>query len=166
MKLVGEKLESYAEAESDLVKRDLYGRSAFNRYYYAAFLITRKMLGEIEPKWKKTPHKDIPQLLKGAVRKPVVQRLKQDAKKDLITNGQMRALQSKLNIATNELANLLVQAYDVRLVADYEPENYIAVKDNVIVLSSCKLTSANSWADRANAYCKDIRKVWMDSGLV
>lgn len=165
MKLVGERLGNYAASESDDSKKDLFGRSAFNRYYYAAFLITREMLGEINRKWKTTPHKDIPGLLQGAVCKPVIHRLKLDAKKDLITNGELSSLQSKLNNATNELANLLVEAYDVRLVADYEPENHIAVKNKIIVLSSCKLTSANNWADRASAYCKDIRKVWKDSGL-
>lgn len=165
MKLVGEKLENVASSESDLIKKDLFGRSAFNRYYYAAFLITRELLGDLEPKWKKTPHKEIPELLQGAVRKPVIRRLKQDVKKDLITHGELSALQSKLNIATNELANLLVQAYHVRKVADYEPENHISVNNKIIVLSSCKLTSANNWADRASAYCKDIRKVWKDSGL-
>jgi len=166
MKLVGEKLENYAVSESDENIKDLFGRSAFNRYYYAAFLITREMLGGINPKWKKTPHKEIPELLKGAVRKPVIQRLKQNAKKDLITNGELSALQTKLTNATNELANLLVQAYDVRLIADYEPERHILIKNRVIILSSCKLTSANNWADRASAYCKDIRKAWKGSGLV
>lgn len=166
MKLVGQKLESFAASESDEFIKDLFGRSAFNRYYYAAFLITREMLGDINPKWKKTPHKEIPELLQSAVRKPVINRLKQDARRNLITNGQLRTLQSKLTNATVELANLLVQAYDVRLVADYEPENHISIERKIIVLSSCKLTSATNWADRASAYCKDIRKVWKDSGLV
>ena len=166
MKLVGEKLANCALSESDSFKKDLFGRSAFNRYYYAAFLITREMLGEINPKWKKTPHKGIPELLQNAVRKPAIKRLKLDAKKDLITNGEFSALQTKINNATSELANLLVQAYDVRLIADYEPEKHIAVVNKIIVLSSCKLTSASNWANKANAYCKDIRKVWKDSGLV
>lgn len=166
MKLVGEKLERYADSESDILKKDLFGRSAFNRYYYAAFLITREMLGELQPKWKKTPHREIPGLLQGAVRKPVINRLKQDAKKDLITNGELHVLQSLLTNATNNLANLLVQAYDVRVVADYEPENHITANGKNIVLRACKLTTANNWADRANAYCKAIRKVWKDSGLV
>lgn len=166
MKVVGEKLEDFALSESDSAKKDLFGRSAFNRYYYAAFLITREMLGEIDPKWKQTPHKEIPNLLQTSVRKPVVQRLKQDARKDLITNGELSTLQTKLTKATTELANLLVQAYDVRLIADYEPEKHITESNRVITLSSCKLTAANTWADRAGAYCKDIRKVWKDSGLV
>ena len=166
MKLVGEKLEDVALSESDGMRKDLFGRSAFNRYYYAAFLITREMLGDIEPKWKKTPHKAIPELLKNAVRKPVVNRLKLNAKKDIITSGELSVLQTKLTKATTELANLLLQAYDVRLVADYEPETHITETKRIITLRSCTLTSANTWADRASAYCKDIRKVWRDSGLV
>ncbi|MBN4054444.1 hypothetical protein JYT87_01910 [Nitrospira defluvii] len=166
MECVGEKLKNYALSENDRIKKDLFGRSAFNRYYYAAFLITREMLGAIEPKWKKTPHRAIPKLLKDAVCKPVVKRLEQSAKKDLLTNGELSALRSKLTKATTELANLLHQANNVRLIADYEPENHIVVNNKIIILSFCTLTSANTWANRAKAHCKDIRKVWKDSGLV
>lgn len=165
MKVVGEKLESVALLERDVFKKDLFGRSAFNRYYYAAFLVTRKMLGELNPSWKHTAHREIPNLLLTGVRKPVVRKLKQNAKKDLMTLGESSALQTKLTKATMELSNLLLQAYDVRSVADYEPEQQIAIDNKVITLCSCKLTSANTWADKANAFCKDIRKVWKESGV-
>lgn len=165
MKLVGEKLEKVAIAESDSIKKDLFGRSAFNRYYYAAFLVTREMLGTFNPGWKITAHKAIPNLLITSVRKPVVTRLKKDEKKGLITKRELSSLQTKLNKATNNLSNLLLEAYDIRLIADYEPEQLVTEKNKVISLHTCKLTSAKSWADKANAYCKEIRKVWKDSGI-
>lgn len=165
MKLVGEKLESYALSEKDDVKKDLFGRSAFNRYYYAAFLITREMLGEFDSKWQHTPHKNIPDLLEKSVRKLVIKHLRLNEKKKLITKGELSASQTKLNIGCTELANLLRQAYDVRLVADYEPENVISTKNKVITLSSCKLTSANNWSNKASAHCKNIRSVWRSAGL-
>lgn len=166
MKIVGEQLQDWAQEQKEDIKKDLFGRSAFNRYYYAAFLITRKMLEEIDPKWKKTPHKDIPRLLQNAVRKPVIIGLKQNARKGLIKIGESSALQMKLTTATGGLATLLTEAYSVRLIADYQPEDSIIIRNRVIMLSACTLTSASKWADRANAYCKDIRKVWGDSGLV
>lgn len=165
MKIVGEKLKSLALSEVDEVNKDLFGRSAFNRFYYATFLVTREMLGDLDSKWKHTPHKEIPNLLVTGVRKPVITQLKQNEKKDLIKKGQLKLLQNKLYNATSDLSNLLDEAYDIRIVADYEPENPITINKKVIMLNSCKLTSANTWVDRAKAYCKDIRKVWRDSGL-
>jgi len=165
MKIVGDKLGSIASLERDHFKKDLFGRSAFNRYYYAAFLVTREMLGELNPSWKRTAHREIPNLLLTGVRKPVVRKLKESVKKDLMTLGESSALQTKLTKATTELSNLLLQAYDVRSVADYEPEQQITLNNNIIALSSCKLTLANTWADKASAYCKGIRKVWKESGV-
>ena len=56
MKIVGEQLESWALDRKVETERDLFGRSAFNRYYYAVFLLTREMLGEFKASWKKTMH--------------------------------------------------------------------------------------------------------------
>lgn len=63
MKVVGDKLENFALGEKNILSKDLFGRSAFNRYYYAAFLVTREMLGELQNSWKATPHRQIPILL-------------------------------------------------------------------------------------------------------
>jgi hypothetical protein len=166
MKIVGEKLERAAQSEKDILTKDLFGRSAFNRYYYAAFLITREMLGELNLSWKTTPHKEIPNLLTTGVKKPVLKRLKMDARKDLITEGEKSTLITKLTSATTNLSNLLGEAYDIRVIADYEPEIPIEGENNKLVLKNHKLTTANGWANRASAYCKDIRSVWRDSGLV
>ena len=46
MKIVGEKLERWALEQKAVDEKDLFGRSAFNRYYYAVFLLTREMLGK------------------------------------------------------------------------------------------------------------------------
>lgn len=165
MKIVGEKLEEIAVLERDKDLQNLFGRSAFNRYYYAAFLITREMLGELNNAWKKTAHSEIPNLLETSVRKQPINNLKLSAKKELITSGEFSRLNTSLTNATAELANLLRQAYDVRVIADYEPDQIIVVKGKVISLHSIKLTSANTWMNRANSFCKDIRKVWKEAGL-
>lgn len=166
MKIVGEKLEDIALKERDLLSKDLFGRSAFNRYYYAAFLITRKMLGELNFPWKFTPHKEIPNLLNTGVRKGVLSRLRKDAKKGLITEGQKSNLITKLNRATSDLSSLLDEAYDIRVIADYEPEVPISEEGRKLVLKEHKLTTARGWANRASAHCKEIRSVWRDSGHV
>ena len=52
MQYVGSELERLALSDADPNNADLLGRSAFNRYYYAAFLITRETLGYMQPNWK------------------------------------------------------------------------------------------------------------------
>ncbi len=166
MKIVGEKLQDIAISETDSVKQDLFGRSAFNRFYYAAFLEVRKMLGELDPKWKRTPHGNIPQLLEKGVRKPVTNALRESVKGDVITEAESNKRKHELFTSTTDLANLLREAYDIRLIADYEPENIVEVNDKVISLNSLKLTTAISWSNKASSYCKSIRKVWKETGLV
>lgn len=165
MKIVGEKLESWALEQQATDERDLFGRSAFNRYYYAIFLLTREMLGEFKPNWKGTMHAGIPDLLRTSVKKEVKNTLQSAVRSGLISQAQSSVLIDKHNISLNALATLLEEAYQVRIIADYEPEIPIQQKHHVLSLDSHKLTSAKNWPDRAAAYCKAIRKIWKETGL-
>lgn len=165
MKTVGEKLEDWAHSQSDERNKDLFARSAFNRYYYAAFLITRDMLGEFKSEWKHTPHKGIPGLLEDALKKPVLDQLKKAVRNGIINIGEMSKLRQDLQNATSELANLLREAYDARIIADYEPEVAIEIKGRVFSLKSYSLNAASGWANRASGHCKTIRRIWKDAGL-
>ncbi|MBS0298713.1 MAG: hypothetical protein JSR32_02075 [Proteobacteria bacterium] len=165
MKVVGEQLEEWAHTQPDSHKKDLFGRSAFNRYYYATFLITREMLSKYKSKWKCTPHAEIPKLLETSFSKSVINQLERKKKQGLMTDGEVSRLRTTLKTATSELAILLREAYDARIIADYEPETAITVKGNAISLKLYKLSSASNWANRADSYCKTIYKVWRDVGL-
>ncbi|MCG7946749.1 MAG: hypothetical protein N0C84_10455 [Candidatus Thiodiazotropha taylori] len=165
MKIVGEKLESWALEQKAVDDKDLFGRSAFNRYYYAIFLLTREMLGEFKKSWKGTMHASIPDLLRTSVKKEVNKTLKSAIRNGLISQGESSQIIHQHNISLNALANLLEEAYQVRKIADYEPEITIQQKRNVLSLDRHKLTSAKTWPDRAASYCKVIRKVWKEVGL-
>ncbi|POZ50478.1 hypothetical protein [Methylovulum psychrotolerans] len=165
MKVVGEQLEKWAHNQAEPHIKNLFGRSAFNRYYYAAFLITREMLGDFEPKWKYTPHSDIPGLLENALRKPILNRLKHAVRFEIISFTEEQRLRQELQIATSELSSLLKSAYNVRIIADYQPETAMKIDGKVISLDDCNLNSASSWADRARAHCKIIRRVRKEAGL-
>lgn len=166
MKFVGEQLEKLALLEPVKKQADTLGRSAFNRYYYASFLITREMLGSLDPKWKHTAHAAIPNHLRTAIRRLVKSQLDKAVKQELVTISQKSRLLTALKIATDELANLLTEAYAVRIVADYQPEIPIIVEEKVIILDGNKLTLASKWPSRANMYCSKILKVWRDTGFV
>lgn len=165
MKAVGEQLQDWAVTQKEIAVKDLFGRSAFNRYYYAAYLVTRKNLGELDPKWKKEKHKALPNTLVTTVRKPVGQELDKQVKKGVITNKERSVALDSLKVATAALSDLLREAYDLRCVADYEPEESIEVDGKVMSLKDCKLNTAREWPSKANAYCKTIRKVWGEAGL-
>lgn len=165
MKVVGDQLEKWARSQSESHEKDLFGRSAFNRYYYAAFLITREMLGNYKSEWKRTPHAAIPDLLEKSLPKSVLNQLNNYQKKGLMTSRDVSRLRTTLKTATSELANLLREAYEIRVIADYEPEMVITIKENAILLNHHNLSSASNWADHANSYCKTIYKVWRDAGL-
>jgi len=166
MKTVGEKLESWALAQKDPREQDVFGRSAFNRYYYAVFLLVREMLVEFEPERGKTQHASLPEYLKDTMRKRLKKKLEKSRKLGLITHGDESKLIEKYSESAANLSELLKLANDARKTADYEPEVYIAKSGNVISLGQHKLGSAKTWPGRASAYCKTIRSVWRDAGFV
>lgn len=165
MKIVGKQLESWAHSQADIINKDLFARSAFNRYYYAAFLVTREMLADIESRWKGVPHANIPEILERSLQKPLVKQLELNVRRNLMAENEKERLKHKFIQATSDLADLLKFAYEARVVADYEPETIIVCSGDVMWLKSFKLNSAERWFDRANSYCKVIRRVWRDAGF-
>jgi hypothetical protein len=165
MKIVGEQLEVFAKNCSIPTEQDLFCRSAFNRFYYSAFLITRETLGDLKQSWKKQKHKSIPELLVKGVRDPVSTELDKLVKKNVITEGERSRILTSLKNATSDLSNLLKEGYDVRCIADYEPEVLISIQQRNFLLNNYNLSSAKLWPGRASANCKVIRKAWEDCGL-
>ena len=61
---------------------DLFGRSAYNRYYYATFLCVRNVLAKLDDSWAALPHKDYPALLKGTIKDKIRKCMKRANKLD------------------------------------------------------------------------------------
>lgn len=165
MQYVGSELERLALIDLDPNHADSLGRSAFNRYYYAAFLITRETLGFMRSNWKGTAHAEIPNLLEKGLRKPAKDALKKQVKSGLLGNGDESRLLGDLNATGNELAQLLRSAYDARILADYEPEIKTNQSGGIIFLRSHKLTTASKWPARAEKLCAKLRRIWKEVGL-
>lgn len=85
MQIVAQQLEFWAKEKDKETERDLFGRSAFNRYYYAAFLVTREMLGALRPTWRHTAHAAIPELLEAGLKKRLIGQIRRSRAKNLIT---------------------------------------------------------------------------------
>ncbi|WEH94111.1 hypothetical protein PYR90_10455 [Acinetobacter johnsonii] len=165
MQIVGDELQRLALATYDPLNFDLLGRSAFNRYYYATFLITRKTLSIMQSHWKGTAHAEIPNLLERALRKPVLTQLRNQMRQGLIDEGDKSRILTNINAAGYELAQLLRNAYHARILADYEPEIPLMKQDDMIMLDSYKLTTAREWPNRAEILCKRLLKSWKEAGL-
>ena len=142
MQLVGNELERLALSNGDQESADLLGRSAFNRYYYAAFLITRETLGSMQTNWRGTAHAEIPNLLEIGLKKPARAAIRSQLRSGLLDKGDESRLLSDLSATGSELAQLLRQAYDARILADYEPEIKTTRTGNLITLKTYKLTTA------------------------
>ncbi|HAS13824.1 MAG TPA: hypothetical protein DCS01_00830 [Idiomarina abyssalis] len=164
MQIVAETLEVLAIKDKDASHSDLFGRSAFNRYYYAPFLITRETISEMKSNWKGTAHAEIPNLLVKGLRKPAAA-IRTQVKVGLIDHGDKSRILGEFNSTGQELAQLLREAYDARIAADYEPELKIHKDGNIITLKSYSLSSAKNWPRRTRQLCSLLLRGWEDIGL-
>lgn len=166
MQIVGNELERLALDNPNPVEADLLGRSAFNRYYYASFLITRRTLGIMRGSWKGTAHAEIPNLLEVGLKKPAQTQIAKLLRAGLVDKSEQSKMLSELKWIGTELAQLLKQAYDARILADYEPEIKTVREGNVILLRAYKLTTAKAWPNRAEFLCSRLLKLWREIGFV
>ena len=78
--VVGARLHEIALETSTEGEADAFGRSAFNRYYYAAFLLAREMFREMYKGPESINHADIPAHLKGRVLRAITTRARAQRK--------------------------------------------------------------------------------------
>lgn len=128
-------------------------RSSVNRAYYSCFLLTRSLLGRMDPTWSGIPHKNIPDLLREAVIKKI-----RKAKKGLVRAGVFKGDTSLAEGSAQNLATLLETAYGHRIVADYQPElPYILTHTSVMLPNGTStLVSVMNWYGQANSHVKTI----------
>jgi hypothetical protein len=168
MKIVGDHLADVARKSkaSDKIGFDLFGRSAYNRYYYAVFLHVRMVLRTMDSKWAAPRHKDVPTIFRGKVVKRVEEQIEKLEKSNLIEPDQAKRMFSLAATAADELSMLLDSAREVRKVADYEPEIPVTREGPVIKLGDCKLDTARNWKQRAETQGKTILYVYGQLGLI
>lgn len=154
---VGHYLQKEAvSANSD--DRDAFARSAFNRYYYGAFLNTRALLGSLDPSWLSMSHSGYPEVLKGKVRKKLNQ-----AREKARKNGDS-TLVSRIDTAkraVDELAKIMTIAYAIRVVADYEPDEPVNFVGSLrFSLRSIDISDAHAWENGSRMLCSSVERVW------
>ena len=157
MQRVGHHLQLEAIKKTG-TERDVYARSAYNRYYYAVFLTVRSLLGKLDPKWSRGPHKSYPEVLKGSITKNF-----KTAKWRANKNGDY-ALIPKLDggiRASAALANLVEKANAVRVIADYEPSEFVNFETaERFSLKSVEITEAHNWESSVKILTDSIFEAW------
>ena len=127
---------------------DAFGRSAFNRHYYATFLTVRELLVAIDIAWAKTPHAEIPDRIEKALVARIKSAAKTQVRSGALVAGRSSAIVGQSISAATEIASVLKSAYTIRVAADYEPSHKIVFGATGLELDSCSIGEASSWYGR------------------
>ena len=138
--------------------RDSYARSAFNRYYYGAFLTIRSMFREMDSKWYKLPHAAYPEILSGQITR-AFQTAERRAHKNGDSGFVYDIARGKRAIAA--LRQVISTAGELRKIADYRPEESVEFTDaSRFSLRTVEVTVAHNWKGETDLLCRNILAVW------
>ncbi|MBB2804731.1 hypothetical protein [Xanthomonas arboricola] len=158
MEVVAHYLQLAALQWGDAAERDMFGRSSYNRYYYAAFLCVRGVVGGLRPEWTELPHAAYPELLVGKISQSISkgrQRAQKLQDRELVIQFQ------RASVAARELAALMRASSATRKVADYNPEVAVNfVHADRFSLNDVDITEAHQWPERARAWAREIEAAW------
>ncbi|MFZ6861379.1 hypothetical protein ACO0K7_01955 [Undibacterium sp. Ji67W] len=159
LEIVARHLQEQAEARANSSEGDLFGRSAFNRYYYATYLEVRYGLGKLQDEWSgDMPHATIPQVLRGQVVKALKNGYSLANKNN---DREAMSLCSDGITAAKNLAELMEKGRGIRVAADYHPEITVDFKSHVdFKLNTVEVSDARSWPARARGFVSAITQAW------
>lgn len=158
MQQVGLHLQVTAVGLTDVVERDLFGRSSYNRYYYATFLCVRRVLAQMRPEWAFIAHATLPEVLRGQITKDLSRGRNRARKMD---DDELARQCARAIKAASELADLLRSSSATRVVADYHPEIAVDfVRGDRFTLNEVGITEAHQWPERALVWIDEISSAW------
>jgi len=155
-------LQREANQRTDSRQRDQFGRSAFNRLYYATFIPISHTLARLRPEWAGLPHKDVPEVIRGSIIKALKEgktRANRLGDYDTVTSC------SRAISLCYELADMMESGYAIRVTADYHSEvavDFAAGAD--FRLATVPVSVARQWPGRATAYAETISNIWRQIG--
>lgn len=145
---------------------DAFGRTAYNRYYYACYLDMRRFIGELNSQWAGVNHAEVPNHLTGAVLKKINRELINCEKNGLMSSGQVFSKKSIISTALHTMASIMAEAYTIRCTVDYEPDIMIVYKNEKILIENTTVATAKDWLSKINIEKFKVIKVMKEVGLV
>lgn len=158
MKIVARHLQEEASRRINNDEKDTFGRSAFNRYYYATFLSVKNALGSFRHEWHAMPHGNVPQVLRGEVLKEIS---KGRARAQKAVDHETVNACNRAVAATNALAQLMEDGYATRVTADYRPDLRVDFSNRFdFKLNFIHVNHASEWPERASGLIRIITIAW------
>ena len=161
MESVAHHLQLEAVRRTKTEECDEFGRSAYNRYYYATFLRVRKMIAALDAAWSQLPHASYPLTLRGAVRKKLQNGR---SKAQRVGDHDLAATCARALSAATEIADLMEAASATRVVADYNPQIPVDFTGGRFSLNNVRITDAHEWPKKADVWSSIIEKTWIQLG--
>jgi hypothetical protein len=145
---------------------DLFGRSAFNRYYYACFLTVRDLLAKLDEAWARQPHSNIPDLLEGKVIKRMKESARQQHKAGIISEKRSKSVIHEASSAASDIASVLKVAYSVRVTADYDPNQSVTLQQGTLWLIEHSDAEARNWKVQVEQRKSVLLRISKELGIV
>lgn len=123
---------------------DAFGRSAFNRYYYAAYLEVRDLLVRFNSDWD-VKHANAPKYLEENLQEIFRREIKRQERIHLLTHAQGKRITSAVSSSGSAIAQVLRVAYKVRAISDYEPDEPVKFDEATFHLDSHSEGEAKAW---------------------
>jgi hypothetical protein len=162
--VVGTTLSAEAKKSSGDIA-DAYGRSAFNRYYYAAYLAVRDLLIQFNPDWD-VSHADAPSLVKITLPDLVRREAKRLQKSKALSHADEQRICSGVASAGASIAEILDVAYKVRVISDYRPEKQVSFDKATFHLDDHSEGEARSWLGTVEMHKARILRLGKELELV
>lgn len=156
MEIVGQYLQAQALQLVEQRERDYFGRSAFNRFYYATFLSVKAELDSVLPGFPRG-HASIPDYLQGAVCKELKNGCRRAQRAG---DSELAQLCLRAQSAALDLAELMRKSYGVRVTADYNLNIPVAFGSGDFQLSTVSVNYAKTWPHKARAFALTIASAW------
>ncbi|BBV77422.1 hypothetical protein WM003_15750 [Klebsiella michiganensis] len=154
------------KGDAQTILADAYGRSAFNRYYYACFLNIREFVSAIDTSWGKVKHAEVPTLLRVSVNKKIEIELRKSERIGDLTLGEYHSKKSILLTSLENMASTMALAYTIRGVVDYEPEIEMIFGDGSFSINKTSVASAKGWLQTINLERAKVIKIMREVGFV
>lgn len=142
-----------------------YGRSAFNRYYYACYLTSRDLVKKILP-GTAFQHGEAPLLIEQNVVKLIRKNAQQHKRNELINAGEYSGIITTTTQSAAEIARILKVGYMVRGIADYEPDALVVFENDTFSIENHTESEAKSWLGSVELHKGKLLKISKELGIV